>query len=55
MLESVTNMVLEFKDEPYILFWLLGNENVYGFACNADKEPDVFLNLLMRWLARLNL
>ena len=42
MMESVTNMVLEFKDEPYILFWLLGNENVYGFACNANKEPDAF-------------
>ncbi|MFA5356628.1 MAG: glycoside hydrolase family 2 TIM barrel-domain containing protein [Candidatus Omnitrophota bacterium] len=42
MLDSVTRMVLEFKDEPYILFWLLGNENVYGFACNADKEPDAF-------------
>ena len=42
MMESVSNMVLEFKDEPYILFWLLGNENVYGYACNADKEPEVF-------------
>ncbi|OGX43830.1 MAG: hypothetical protein A3G38_04120 [Omnitrophica WOR_2 bacterium RIFCSPLOWO2_12_FULL_51_8] len=42
MLESVTGMVREFKDEPYILFWLLGNENVYGYACNADKEPDAF-------------
>jgi len=42
MLESVTNMVLEFKDEPYILFWLLGNENVYGYACNADKFPNEF-------------
>ena len=42
MVESVTNMVMEFKDEPYILFWLLGNENVYGYACNADKEPDAF-------------
>jgi beta-glucuronidase len=42
MLESVTKMVLEFKDEPYILFWLLGNENVYGFACNANTEPDAF-------------
>lgn len=42
MLESVTNMVLEYKDEPYILFWLLGNENVYGYACNADKDPDAF-------------
>jgi beta-glucuronidase len=42
MLESVTNMVAEFKDEPYILFWLLGNENVYGYACNADKDPEAF-------------
>ena len=42
MMESVTNMVLEFKDEPYILFWLLGNENVYGYACNANQEPDAF-------------
>lgn len=42
MMESVTSMVLEFKDEPFVLFWLLGNENVYGYACNADKEPDAF-------------
>jgi len=42
MKESVLSMVNEFKDEPYILFWLLGNENVYGYACNADKEPDAF-------------
>ena len=42
MLVSVAMMVEEFKDEPYILFWLLGNENVYGVACNADKEPEAF-------------
>jgi len=42
MMESATNMALEFRNEPYILFWLLGNENVYGYACNADKEPDAF-------------
>ncbi|MFC1754265.1 glycoside hydrolase family 2 TIM barrel-domain containing protein [Thermoproteota archaeon] len=42
MLESVKNMILEFKDEPYILMWMLGNENVYGLACNADKKPDAF-------------
>lgn len=42
MIESVINMVMEFKDEPFILFWLLGNENVYGYACNADKQPDAF-------------
>ncbi|MBN1914152.1 MAG: hypothetical protein JW788_07120 [Candidatus Omnitrophica bacterium] len=42
MMASAVSMVLEHKDEPYILFWLLGNENVYGYACNADKEPDAF-------------
>jgi len=42
MLDSVIQMVKEFKDEPYILFWLLGNENVYGYGCNADKDPDAF-------------
>ena len=42
MLKSLTDMVNEFKDEPYVLFWLLGNENVYGVACNADKDPDSY-------------
>ena len=42
MIESVKKMVNEYKDEPYILFWLLGNENVYGYACNADKEPEAY-------------
>jgi len=42
MIESVKRMVNEFKDEPYILFWLLGNENVYGYACNANEQPDAF-------------
>jgi len=42
MLESIKKMVLEFKDEPYILMWVLGNENVYGVACNADKNPEAF-------------
>lgn len=27
MLEDLKKMILEFKDEPYILFWILGNEN----------------------------
>ncbi|MDP2941678.1 MAG: glycoside hydrolase family 2 TIM barrel-domain containing protein, partial [Candidatus Omnitrophota bacterium] len=46
MLESVTQMVREYKDEPFILFWLLGNENVYGYACNADKEPRAFFEFV---------
>ena len=42
MTDSVLKMVKEYKEEPFILFWLLGNENVYGYGCNADKEPDAF-------------
>jgi beta-glucuronidase len=42
MLDSVRKMVTEFKDEPFLLMWLLGNENVYGVACNADKKPASF-------------
>ena len=46
MLESVRRMVLEFKDEPFVLMWLLGNENVYGVACNADKKPDAYFKFV---------
>lgn len=46
MLESVRKMVLDHKDEPYLLMWLLGNENVYGVACNADKNPDAFFKFV---------
>jgi len=42
MIESVMGMVNEYKNEPFILFWLLGNENIYGYACNANTEPDAF-------------
>ncbi len=42
MMEKVKQMVMEHKDEPYILFWLLGNENNYGVACNADKKPVAY-------------
>ncbi len=46
MMESVKRMVLENKDEPYILMWLLGNENVYGVACNADKKPESYFKFV---------
>ena len=42
MLASVGQMVEEYRKEPFLLFWLLGNENVYGYACNADKDPEAF-------------
>ncbi len=48
MMESVKKMILEFKDEPYILAWVLGNENVYGIACNADKNPASFFKFANR-------
>ncbi len=42
MMESVKKMVMEYKDEPYILMWLLGNENNYGVACNANTKPKAY-------------
>ncbi len=40
MLEDVRKMVVEFKDEPYILMWLLGNEN----DAVGSKENSTFNN-----------
>ncbi len=49
MIESVKKMVEDYKDEPYVIMWMLGNENNYGSAIghvggmgNAGKYPDVF-------------
>ncbi len=42
MIEGVKKMVMEFKDEPYVLFWVLGNENNYGVANNCQKDPAVY-------------
>lgn len=30
MLDSIRDMVEQYKDEPYVLMWVLGNENNYG-------------------------
>ncbi len=46
MLKSVEEMVNEYKDEPYIVMWVLGNENNYGVASNADKKPEAFFKFL---------
>jgi len=48
MLESVRKMVEEYKDEPYILMWVLGNENVYGVGNNSGKDPEAFYALVDR-------
>jgi len=53
MLESVKKMVLRHKDEPYVLMWLLGNENNYGVASNADSKPEAyfkFIDEVAQWI-----
>lgn len=42
MMDTVKDMVMEYKDEPYLLMWILGNENNYGVASNADKKPEAY-------------
>jgi beta-glucuronidase len=42
MLASVREMVNAEKDEPYVLFWVLGNENNYSVANNARAHPQVY-------------
>ena len=52
MLEQVRQMVEEYKDEPYILMWVLGNENNYaepgktdessGSGCRAKIQPEAY-------------
>ncbi len=46
MMASVRRMVMEFKDEPYILMWILGNENNYGVASNADQKPESYFRFV---------
>jgi tetratricopeptide (TPR) repeat protein len=46
MMNYVRQMVNEFKDEPYILMWILGNENNYGVASNADKKPIAYYKFI---------
>ena len=44
MLKSVEEMVRRYKDEPYILMWILGNENnLQGNThTNASQNPEVY-------------
>ena len=41
MMESVRQVVMEYKDEPYILMWVLGNENNSGYPGTPDVEPGM--------------
>jgi len=52
MLDSVRDMVNEYKDKPYVLMWVLGNENNYGVpgvegvslgaGCQAQNQPVAY-------------
>ena len=46
--KSVKAMVLDHKDEPYVLMWLLGNENNLGdwLRCNASQNPAAYAKLI---------
>ena len=53
MLRSVREMVENYKDEPYVVMWMLGNENNYGNAIghvgglgNAGKYPEAFYSFI---------
>jgi beta-glucuronidase len=60
MFNAVKTMVRAFKDEPYLLLWVLGNENNYGGvhgivggAGNAGEHPTEyyrFVNELADWI-----
>ncbi len=40
MKNSVRQMVEEYKDEPYILMWMLGNESNYGEVGDPDPKSN---------------
>jgi len=46
--KSVKAMVLDNKDEPYVLMWLLGNENNIAnwSRCNAKNQPEAYAKLI---------
>lgn len=54
MLENVRKMVEEFKNEPYVLMWMLGNENdlegSYANSTknntNAGKRPEAYAKFI---------
>jgi beta-glucuronidase len=60
MFGNVKKMVRAFKDEPYLLMWVLGNENNYGGvhgivggvgnAGRYPKEYYSFINELATWI-----
>lgn len=53
MMSSVEKMVKEYRNEPYIVFWVLGNENNYGNACNADQKPEAYYRFVNKVAKRI--
>ncbi len=57
ILYSLEKKVLEFKDEPYLLLWVLGNENNYGVGNNYKDNPTAyyqFVNQAAEMIHRLD-
>lgn len=52
LLASVREMVEEYKNEPYVLMWVLGNENNYSSvgqnitSSQADSHPDAYYKFI---------
>jgi len=44
MIESIEQMMKDFKDEPYVLAWVLGNENNFSWlgSNNVHGNPEVY-------------
>ncbi|MFH0755016.1 MAG: glycoside hydrolase family 2 TIM barrel-domain containing protein [Candidatus Omnitrophota bacterium] len=53
MMKEVEDFVKEFKDEDFVLMWLLGNENNYGVASNADKKPEAYFKFVNQVAKRI--
>lgn len=59
MKKSVRRMILDHKDEPYILMWMLGNENNLGNlthtnASQQSKEYAKFINEVAQMIKELD-
>lgn len=58
MRRSVEDMVRDHKNEPYVLMWLLGNENQHPHTrTNADKKPQEyarFVNEIAEMIHRID-
>ena len=53
MIQSVIKMVEEFKDEPYILMWMLGNENdSAGSTLNSTKTNTNATTKFLKYYAK---